>query len=92
VFAIHGVLVAFIYSCIWLLEQFIHLFSSTQPMLFDYVPLRYVFDVGEALMVGAVAIHGLKEVWAALESGKAPPRLSLNRDAARVAQKGDGSD
>jgi hypothetical protein len=54
----------------WLLERFIHLFSSSEPMLLDYVPRRYVFDVGEALMVVVVAIHGLK--WTALESGKTP--------------------
>jgi hypothetical protein len=76
----------------WLLERFIHLFSSSEPMLFDRFPLRYVFDGGEALMVVVVAIHGLKDVWTALESGKAPQRLSPNRDAVRAAQHDDGSD
>jgi hypothetical protein len=70
VFANHCALAAFIYSCMWLLERFIHLFSSSEPMLLDYVPRRYVFDVGEALMVVVVAIHGLK--WTALETGKTP--------------------
>jgi hypothetical protein len=74
VFAIHSTLAAFIYLCLWLLEHFIHLFSSSEPILWDYVPLRYVFDAGEALMVVAVAIHGLKEVWTALESGQAVQR------------------
>lgn len=61
-------------------------------MLWDKFPLRYVFEGGEALMVGAIAIHGLKEVWTALESGKAPQRVSPNRDAVRAARNGDGSD
>jgi hypothetical protein len=43
-------------------------------------------------MVGVVAIHGLKDVWTALESGKASQRLSPNRDAVRAAQNGEGSD
>jgi hypothetical protein len=76
----------------WLLERFIHLFSSSEPMLWDYVPGRYIFEGGEALMIIAIAIHGLKEVWAALESGQAPQRVFPNRDAVRVAQNGDGSD
>ncbi|MGA7385406.1 MAG: hypothetical protein WBW81_12150 [Methylocella sp.] len=51
--------------------------------MFDYVPLRYIFDFAEALMVGGVVIHGVKGVWTALESGQAPQR---------AAQHGDGSD
>jgi nitrate reductase gamma subunit len=70
VFAIHSALAAFIYLCVWLLEKFVHLFSSSEPMLWDYVPLRYIFEGGEALMIGAVVIHGLKDVWTALESGQ----------------------
>jgi hypothetical protein len=92
VFATHIALAAFIYSCMWLLERFIHLFSSSEPMLWDYVPLRYIFDGGEALMVITIAIHGLKEVWTALESGQSPQHLFPNRDAVRVAPDGDGSD
>jgi hypothetical protein len=80
VFAIHSVLAAFIYSCLWLLEQFIHLFSSSEPMLWDNFPLRYIFDGGEASMVVAVAIHGWKEVWTALESNQAPLRVFPNRE------------
>jgi hypothetical protein len=91
VFAIHSALAAFIYLCLWLLEHFIHLFSSSEPMLWDYVPLRYVFDAGEALMVAAVAIHGSKEVWAALESGHAVQRVSPSRDAEAV-RAADGSE
>jgi hypothetical protein len=95
VFAIHSALAAFTYLCMWLLEHFIHLFSSSEPMLWGYVPLRYIFEAGETLMVAAVAIHGcLKEVWTALESGQAFQRVSPSRDAdaVRAAQHGDGSD
>jgi hypothetical protein len=86
VIAVHCALAAFIYFCMWLLEHFIHLFSSSEPMLWDYVPLRYVIDAGKTLMVAAVAIHGVKEVWAALESGQPPSR---DADAVRAA---DGSE
>jgi hypothetical protein len=92
VFAVQGALAAFIYSGMWLLERFIHLFSSSEPMLWDYVPRRCVFDGGEALMVGAVAIHGLKDVWTVLECGKAPQCVSPNRDVVRTVRSGDGSD
>jgi hypothetical protein len=80
IFAIHSALAALIYLCLWLLERFIHLFSSSEPMLWDYVPMRYVFDGGEALMVAAVAIHGLKDVWTALESGQESQRVSTSWD------------
>lgn len=91
VFAMHSALAAFVYFCMWLLERFIHLFSS-EPMLWNYVPVRYMFEGGAALLIIAIAIHGLKDMWIALESGKAPQRVFPNRDAGRAAQYGDRSD
>lgn len=70
----------------WLLERFIHLFSSSEPMLWDYVPVRYMFDGGAALMLIAIATLGLKEVWTALESGQASQQKLPNQDAVRASR------
>jgi hypothetical protein len=84
VFAAHTILAAFIYFCVWLLEQFIHLFSASEPMLWNNVPAHYVFDGGEFFIVIGVAVHGLRDIWIALESGT--PRVE-----ALLSKTSDGS-
>jgi hypothetical protein len=67
-----------VYSCLWLLERYtLYLFSSSEPMLWDYVPVRYIFDGGDALMIFALAVHGLKEVWIALDHS--PVAITVER-------------
>jgi len=69
VFAVDMVLAAFLIACLNGFEVFVHWLSPTSdPLLWDLLPVRYIFQTGEAATLLGFAYYGFRHAMDAFHS------------------------
>jgi hypothetical protein len=63
VFLCHLVLIALTVSGIWVLERLFHVYwQTTEPLLFDHVPLKYPFQFIDLVIILLFGYRGFREI------------------------------
>src|SRR6266446_440658 len=69
IFVSHMALAALVVVCVWAFSRLFHLLWGVEdPLLFDRVPLRYLFDAADTGVILVFAFYGVSSAAAAFRN------------------------